>query len=52
VDAHVPYCEAITPQLHSTRSGFFARMKWLLAYFIVSSVDFTVSRGMNLRRDR
>ena len=52
VDAHVPYCEAITPQVHSKRSGFFARMKWLLAYFIVSSVDFTVSRGMNLRRDR
>jgi cardiolipin synthase A/B len=51
VAAHVPYCEAITPQVHSTRSGFFSRMKWLLAYFIVSSVDFTVSRGMNLRRD-
>ena len=52
VDAHVPYSEIITQQVHTARSSFFTRIKWRLAYYIVSSVDFTVSRGMNLRRDR
>ncbi len=52
IEAHVPYSEAITPQLHKARSGLFARTKWLLAYFAVSSLDFTVSRGVNLRRGR
>ncbi len=52
IEAHVPYSEAITPQLHKSRSGLFARTKWLLSYFLVSSVDFTVSRGINLRRGR
>jgi cardiolipin synthase A/B len=50
-EAHGPHCEIVTPQVHKARSGLFARMKWLLAYFIVSSLDFTVARGMNLRRE-
>jgi cardiolipin synthase A/B len=50
VDAHVPHCDAITAAEHRKRSNWMARTRWLIAYFIVSTVDFTVTRRMNLRR--
>jgi cardiolipin synthase A/B len=49
-DAHLPHCDAITLEEHRRRSGFLPRLRWLLAYFLVSTVDFTVTRRMNLRR--
>lgn len=50
VEAHIPYSEAITPEVHRARSGLFERARRLLCYFIVSSVDFSVTRGLTLRR--
>lgn len=42
--------EPITPAVHQKRAGFAARLRWLISYFLVSTVDFTVTRRMNLRR--
>lgn len=50
VSGHLPYCDGITREEHKARSSWFARMRWLIAYFIVSSVDFTVTRTISLRR--
>ena len=50
VSAHIPYCDEITSAEHRARSTWFARFRWLLAYFIVSTVDFTVTRSISLRR--
>lgn len=50
VSAHIPYCDEITSAEHKARSTWFARLRWLLAYFIVSTVDFTVTRSISLKR--
>ncbi len=50
VDAHVPYCDEISREKHRARSNWLTRMRWLLAYFVVSTVDFTVTRTISLRR--
>lgn len=50
VSAHIPYCDQITREEHMAQSSWFARMRWLIAYFIVSTVDFTVTRTISLRR--
>jgi cardiolipin synthase len=52
VTVHVPWSAAITRAEHRKRSSWFARARWLLSYFIVSSVDFTVTRTLTLRRRR
>ena len=49
--AHTPHCDTITPAKHKIRSGGLTRLYWLMSYFLVSTVDFTVTRTMNLRRD-
>lgn len=48
--AHRPWCEEITREKHRERSGLFARLGWLLSYFVVSGVDHTVTRRLSLRR--
>jgi cardiolipin synthase len=50
IDAHLEHCDMITAEEHRRRSRPWARLRWLLAYFLVSTVDFTVTRRMNLRR--
>ena len=50
VSAHIPHCDEITREEHKARSSWFARMRWLIAYFVVSTVDFTVTRTISLRR--
>ena len=50
VDAHVPYCDEISRAEHQAHSTWVARLRWLLAYFVVSTVDFTVTRTISLRR--
>lgn len=51
VDAHIPHCEIITRETHKARTNWFMRARWLFGYFLVSSLDFTVTRGLNLRRE-
>jgi cardiolipin synthase len=50
VSAHLRYCEEISLAEHKARSTWFARLRWLLAYFIVSTVDFSVTRSISLKR--
>jgi cardiolipin synthase len=50
VTAHEGFCEEITREAHRQRSTLIARLKWLLSYFLVSGVDFTVTRRLGLRR--
>ena len=50
VAAHIPYCTEITLAEHKMRSSWLARIRRLLAYFIVSTVDFGVTRTISLRR--
>ncbi len=43
---------AITAESHSRRAGWFTRLRWALAFFLVSVVDFGVTRRLNLGIDR
>lgn len=40
--------EAITPELHRRRKGIFNRIRWRLGWFLVSVLDYTVTRRLNL----
>lgn len=37
----------VTPQLHASRRSVWTEVKWLLGWFLVSTMDYTVSRGLN-----
>ncbi|MEW4467599.1 phosphatidylserine/phosphatidylglycerophosphate/cardiolipin synthase family protein [Parasphingorhabdus sp. JC815] len=37
----------ITKELHNTRKGLLNRLRWLLSYFVVSILDYTVTRRLN-----
>jgi cardiolipin synthase len=40
--------EIITYQTHTARSTVLNRLRWLTAYFIVSTLDYSVSRRLNI----
>lgn len=40
-------CERITPELHRRRSTFLNRIRWALSYFLVTTMDYTVTRRLN-----
>ncbi len=50
VVAHLAHSEPITEDLHRSRATPFARLRWLFAYFLVSTLDFTVTRRFNMRQ--
>jgi cardiolipin synthase len=37
----------ITPELHRKRAGLLRRLKWTLSNFLVTSMDYTVTRRLN-----
>lgn len=45
---HLPASEEITPALHRSRATWFNRLRWRVSWFLVSVVDYTVSRRLNL----
>ncbi|AKH42763.1 cardiolipin synthase [Altererythrobacter atlanticus] len=45
---HLPYSTRITPQLHSRRKTLANRIRWTLSWFLVTVVDYTVTRRLNL----
>lgn len=47
VATHFPYCEEITPSVHRARATPINRIRWALSWFLVSVVDYTVSRRLN-----
>jgi cardiolipin synthase len=42
-------CEQITAALHKRRSGLFNRLRWAVSYFLVTTMDYTVTRRLNFR---
>lgn len=50
IAANEAHSEEITREVHRMRSTVFSRLRWLLSYFVVASVDFTVTRRLSLRR--
>jgi cardiolipin synthase len=48
IDELVPAATAITPALHAERAGWLSRLRWSASWFLVSVVDYTVSRRLNL----
>ncbi len=48
IEHALPASRAITPELHRSRAGPFTRLRWWASWFLVSVVDYTVSRKLNL----
>jgi cardiolipin synthase len=44
--------EEITPQLHARRATLWRRFKWTLAHWLVTSMDYTVTRRLNFRAEK
>ena len=42
-----PDCDVITPAAHKARAGWWTRLRWTLAWFVVGVADYTVSRKLN-----
>ena len=40
--------EQITPELHRERSNMFSRMRWQVSHWLVTSMDYTVTRRLNI----
>jgi cardiolipin synthase len=39
--------ERITPTLHNQRATLWRRFKWTISYWLVTSMDYTVTRRLN-----
>src|SRR5207237_3188714 len=37
-------CKWISPALHKRRAGLWRRIKWAISHFLVTSMDYTVTR--------
>lgn len=48
IDHMADHSEPITPQWLSTHGGWFNRVRWKLGYWLVSVLDYTVTRRLNL----
>ncbi|WP_051503982.1 phospholipase D-like domain-containing protein [Sphingomonas jaspsi] len=47
VDAEIADSVRITPDLHRQRASLWRRLKWTLSYWLVTTVDYTVTRRIN-----
>ncbi len=52
IAAHAAESQDITLTEHRRRAGWFTRLRWGLAWFLVSAVDFGVTRRLNLGIER
>ena len=48
VSFHIEASEHITPALHDERATVFNRLRWWAGWILVSVIDYTVSRRLNL----
>jgi cardiolipin synthase len=48
IGAHLSASQRITPSLHKRRGSLWNRIRWNLSWFLVTVVDYTVSRRLNL----
>jgi cardiolipin synthase len=52
VSDHIAASERITPALHARRASLWNRIRWNLGWLLVSVVDYTVTRKLNLGSNR
>jgi cardiolipin synthase len=52
VERQLAHCQEITPSLHRQRAGWWKRLKWTLSNFLVTAVDYTVTRRLNFGPER
>lgn len=45
---YLPASEEITRELHAARATWFNRLRWRISWYLVTVVDYTVSRRLNL----
>jgi cardiolipin synthase len=45
---HLDASFAITPEVHRRNASLFNRLRWMASWFLVSVLDYTVSRKLNL----
>ncbi|MBS1239772.1 MAG: clsA 1 [Proteobacteria bacterium] len=45
---HRPHSTEVTPELHRRRGTVLNRIRWTLSWFLVTVVDYTVTRRLNL----
>ncbi len=45
---HFAASQEITADIHRQQAGWFNRLRWIASWFLVSVVDYTVSRKLNL----
>jgi cardiolipin synthase len=48
IAGHLPWCEEITRAVHKRRATIWNRARWWTSWFLVSVVDYSVSRRLNL----
>jgi cardiolipin synthase len=48
-DRELKDCIEITPALHKARAGWLQRLRWKIGWFLVTSLDYTVTRRLALR---
>ena len=48
-DQELKDCVEITPALHKARGGWLQRLRWKIGWFLVTSLDYTVTRRLALR---
>ena len=46
-EREVQKSEQITPELHRQRANLWRRIKWTISYWLVTSMDYTVTRRLN-----
>ncbi len=47
VSAMTEHASGITPEIHKSKSGLLNRLRWTIAYFVVNTLDYTVTRRLN-----
>ena len=52
VEGEIADSKWISPALHKQRSNLWRRIKWAVSAFLVSSMDYTVTRRLNFRPQR
>lgn len=48
ISQHIAASEEITPELHARRATVWNRLRWRLGWLLVSVIDYTVTRRLNL----
>ena len=48
ITQHIEASQAITPEVHARRATVWNRMRWWAGWVLVSVLDYTVSRRLNL----